>query len=82
MRCPWQGVEKGVITAIPSMTAFNTLRKDGFFPQSCPPLFAGEIREREQAVIYQQPAGRRMRCLLMMSGISSQDPIAVQSGPS
>ena len=45
-----------MITAISSMTGFNTLRKDGFFPQSSPLLFAGEIREREQAVIYQQPA--------------------------
>ena len=50
-----------MITAISSMTAFNTVRKDGFFPQSSPLLFAGEIREREQAVIYQQPAGTRER---------------------
>ena len=37
-----------MITAISSLIAFNTLRKDGFFPQPSPPLFAGEIREREQ----------------------------------
>jgi hypothetical protein len=35
---------------------FNTLRKDGFLPYLLSRSFAGETREGEQAVIYQQPA--------------------------
>jgi hypothetical protein len=36
----------------------NTLRKAGFLPYLLSRSFAGETREGEQAVIYQQPAGR------------------------
>ena len=36
--------------------ALNSLRKDGSLPYLLPRSFAGETREGEQAVIYQQPA--------------------------
>ena len=38
----------------------NTLRKDGFLPYLLPRFVAGESERGEQAVIYQQPARRRL----------------------
>jgi hypothetical protein len=42
----------------------NTLQKVGFFPYLLPRSVAGETREREQAVIYHQPAIARRTLLL------------------
>ncbi|MBV8454288.1 MAG: hypothetical protein JOZ29_18740 [Deltaproteobacteria bacterium] len=57
IRYAWQGVEKCAILGCGITVALNTLRKDGFLPYLLSRFFAGEIREGEQAVIYQQPAG-------------------------
>jgi hypothetical protein len=43
---------------MPRKSILNALREDGFFPQSSPPVFPGEIREGEQALIHQQPVKR------------------------
>ena len=75
-----------MITAIPSLIVFNTLREDGFFPQSSPPLLAGEIREREEAVIYLQPVSRRRTRQLGQARLAAvrrrvRDPRPQASGP-
>jgi hypothetical protein len=39
-----------------NLAVLNALRKDGFLPYLLSRSSAGETREGEQAVIYQQPA--------------------------
>jgi len=49
-----------ILASVP-VIRLNTLRKDGFLPYLLPRAFAGETREGEQALIYQQPARAALR---------------------